>query len=416
MATGGRASTIARRVSTVGSDLSGGIRRTFAFARQLGAGSQAERGLRRAMLVGAAAADELLLACFQQLHAPVDDNGFAATLSESRELVSYFERTGVLTTPHLWHVVPPPATLSERSRRAAHLSFAHATYPSPYAPSSAVPGAQRYAEHTRNEIVHAWLLRQDRPAPWVVCVHGAGMGDPVADIMAFRGVSLRAAGFNVAIPVLPHHGPRGAGRFTLAFPNDDPAGNLHGAAQAIADVRALLGYIAARDERVVLFGLSLGAYVAAAVAALEPALAGVVVGVPVVDIPDLLRTHAPARYERHPRFTELHEVASLLDPVTSPLGLSPPATPVRRIWAGRADRLVRPSQVERLAAHWDTPAISWYQGGHLGFFGAPAVRRCISDALVEAGVASRHNGRLVAVWRTPPSHEGEGSDRIARLG
>ena len=40
-----------------------------------------------------------------------------------------------------------------------------------------------------------------------------------------------------------------------------------------------------------LFGLSLGGYVAAAVAALEPALAGVVVGVPVVDIPEIIRTN-----------------------------------------------------------------------------------------------------------------------------
>jgi len=82
--------------------------------------------------------------------------------------------------------------------------------------------------------------------------------------------------------------------------------------------------------------------------------------------------------------------------VTSPLGLPPPAAAVRRIWAGRADRLVQPGQVERLAAHWDTPGVSWYQGGHLGFFGAPTVRRCISDALIDAGVASRREDRLVA--------------------
>lgn len=392
-----RVSALVRRVGTLGSDFAASIRRTFDFAKQLAAEPQPGPPLKRAALVAAAAGDELLVACFQQLYAPVDDAAFAVTLTESRELLSYLADRGALGDPDSWHRAPTPAVLEESARRAAHFSFNHATYASPYAPEATVPGARRYAEHTRNETVHAWLLRQAHPAPWIVCVHGAGMGDPVADVAAFRALRLHAAGFNVAIPVLPHHGPRGAGRFTLAFPSDDPAGNFHGAAQAIADVRALLAYIAARDERAVLFGISLGAYVAAAVAALEPAIAAVVVGVPVVDIPDLLRTHAPARFARHPRFEDLYTLASRLDPVTSPLGLSSPATSVRRIWAGRADRLVRPSQVERLAGHWGTPVVSWYQGGHVGFLGAPAVRRCVSDTLLAAGVARQSRDRLVAV-------------------
>ena len=386
-----------RRLRTIGSDLAAAIRRTSDFARQLAAEGQPARPFSRAALVAAAAGDELLLACFQQLHAPVDEDAFAATLAESHELVSYLRNRGAFVAPDSWHVRPAPAALQERPRRAGHISFSHATYASPYAPEAGMPGARRYAEHSRNEIVHAWLMRQNRPAPWVVCVHGAGMGDPFVDIMAFRAPALYAAGFNVAIPVLPHHGPRGTGRFTLAFPNDDPAGNLHGATQAIADVRALLAYVATCGGRAVLFGLSLGAYVAAAVAALEPAIAGVVVGVPVVDIPDLLRTHAPVRFGRHPRFEDLHELAGRLDPLTSPLGLPSPLAPVRRIWAGRADRLVRPDQVNRLARHWETPPVSWYQGGHLGFFAAPTVRRCVSDTLVDAGVALRARGSLVAV-------------------
>jgi len=398
MAEGGssRGASLWRRLGTLGSDLGAAIRRTVGFARRLGGLPYAEGPLRRAGLVAAAAADELLLACFQQLHAPVDDEAFAVTLAESGQLVDYLAERGALASPASFHIAPGPARLTESARRAGHISFGHATYPSPYAPAPAMPGASRYAEHTRNELAHAWLLRAGHGAPWVVCVHGAGMGDPVADLAVFRASSLHSAGFNVAIPVLPHHGPRGVGRLSLAFPSDDPAGNLHGAAQAIMDVRALLSYIAERGERAVLYGISLGAYVAAAVASLEPAVAGVVVGVPVVDIPDLLRTHAPARFARHPRFADLCKIASLLDPITSPVGLATPAVPFRRIWAGRADRLVRPQQVDRLASHWGTD-VSWYQGGHLGFFGSPTVRRCVSDALVEAEVAQRVRGRLVAV-------------------
>ncbi|MGO8871895.1 MAG: alpha/beta fold hydrolase [Acidimicrobiales bacterium] len=388
--------TLLRRLGTVGSDLAAAIVRTIAYARQLHARPGAAGPLQRGTLVAAAAGDEFMLACFKQLHAPVGEEAFAATLDEPRQLVAYFEARGLLTQPESWHTRPARAVMKESARRLLHVSFSHATYESPYAPGDDVPGARRYAEHTRNEVAHARLLRQPREAPWVVCVHGAGMGDPFVDIAAFRAAALHAAGFNVAIPVLPHHGPRGAGRFTLAFPSDDPASNLHGAAQAIADVRALLAYIQERGEPAVLFGLSLGGYVAGAVAALEPSLAGVVVGVPVVDISELLRTHAPDRFVGHPRFDEFHELARRLDPMTSPLGLPAPATPVRRIWAGRADRLVRPEQVERLAAFWETPEVMWYQGGHLGFFGAPTVRRCVSRSLVDAGVAREADGRLVS--------------------
>ena len=389
-----------RRVGTAGADLAAAMRRTVRFAVQLSTGPPPRPPhLRRAPLVAAAAADELLLACFQLVHEPDDDAISPAVLDESHELIRYLEGQEVFDKPDSWHLPSAPAVLSESARRIAHISFNHATYASPYRPADTIPGTRRYAEHTRNEIVHTWLLRQQRPAPWVVCVHGAGMGEPFADMVVFRATSLHAAGFNVAIPVLPHHGPRGMGRFTVAFPSGDPTENLHGASQAIADVRALLAYIDSRDERAVLFGLSLGGYVASAVAALEPALAGVVVGVPVVDIPEIIGTHIPARYAE--RYRDVRELAERIDAVTSPLALSPPVAPVRRIWAGRADRLVRPDQVERLADHWESPAVSWYQGGHLGFFGAPTARRCFAEALIEAGVASRERGRLVAIRGEP---------------
>jgi pimeloyl-ACP methyl ester carboxylesterase len=242
-------------------------------------------------------------------------------------------------------------------------------------------------------------------APWVVCLHGAGMGDPLADMFAFRAAHLHSCGFNVAIPVLPHHGPRGAGRVEVAFPTDDPAVNLHAAAQAIADVRALLSYITTCEEPAMLFGISLGAYVAAAVAALEPTLTGVIVGVPVVDISDLMRTHAPSRFLHHPRFADFCTIAQQLEGVTSALALPAPVqSPLTRsIWAGRADRLVRPSQVRRLIARWGDPQVCWYAGGHMGFVAARSVRRHISRALVDAGIAEVREGRLTAAPLHPPS-------------
>jgi len=325
-----------------------------------------------------------------------DHEKIATTLAEAPTLVEYLDHAGALTDPTIYHEAPRVPDLESRSRSIAGRRFEHVTFPSQYAPSASVPGAARYAEQTGNKIAHAWMLRQQSPAPWVVCVHGAGMGDPMVDLTLFRAAALRREGFNVAIPVLPHHGPRGAGRFQLAFPSADLVGNLHGAAQAIADVRAVLAYIAARDEPAALYGISLGAYVAAAVAPLEPSLAAVMVGVPVVAIADLFRTHAARQNANDKSFVGLFECARELEAVTSPLRLGRPVTEIRRIYAGRADRLVRPDQVEKLVEHWGVGDATWYSGGHIGFMTSRAVRRCLSEALLDAGIARRHNGHIVA--------------------
>jgi pimeloyl-ACP methyl ester carboxylesterase len=388
----------AHRGRTIGEDLVDAASSTIGFARSLNDDTHAGGRPRQVGLVAAAALDGLLLTTFRQLRAPSTDQSFEAPLAEASALIGYLDRHGVLAAPETYHRKPQAAAIEEVTRRVGCTRFGHATYPSPYRPDPEVPGALRFETETDNHVVHAWLLRQTMPAPWVVCLHGAGMGDPVADMFAFRAPRLHRSGFNVAIPVLPHHGPRGAGRFEVAFPSEDPTKNFHAAAQAIADVRALLAYIDSGQERVVLFGISLGAYVTAAVAALEPTLAGVIVGVPVVDIADLMRTHAPPRLARHAAFGQFCATAATLDAVTSAIGLPPPADSLpKRIWAGQADRLVRPPQVARLVERWGEPDVRWYAGGHMGFLTARSVHNYITQSLVDAGVAERRHGRIVAV-------------------
>ena len=389
---------IARRGLTIAEDLADMAGATLSFARSLRSDKHAGGLLRQAGLVTAAAVDGLLLTTFRQLRAPSSDDTFAAPLAEASALIEYLDRNGVFAEHESYHQAPSAATIEAVTRQVGRTRYGHATYPSPYRPDPDVPGALRFEAETDNHVVHAWMLRQTVRAPWVVCLHGAGMGDPLADLVAFRAARLHRCGFNVAIPVLPHHGPRGAGRFEVAFPSEDPTKNFHAASQAIADVRALLAYIDSCHERSVLYGISLGAYVAAAVAALEPNLEAVIVGVPVVDIADLMRTHAPPRFTRHPAFAEFCTSAAKLDDVTSALGLPPPAESLpKRIWAGRADRLVRPAQVARLATHWGGPEVCWYSGGHMGFLTARAVHDYIAQSLVDAGVAERTHGRLIAV-------------------
>ncbi len=385
-----------RRLSDLGADLTAGIGRAARFVRSL----HDQRGaLPRwaAVRMGAAAViDEALLTTFQVVRSPTDHDQFSPNLDIAEGLLTYLRHEPSPSDVASYHPRPGPAEFAGVERRVGHVRFQHASFPSRYSPDASVPGWFRYLEQTDNRIAHAWILRHETPAPWIVCVHGAGMGDPLADIFAFRAGALHRAGFNVAIPVLPHHGPRGAGRFAVGFPTDDAAMNFHGAAQAIADVRAVLVAIEQRDEPAMLFGISLGGYVAASVAALEPTVRGVVVGVPVVDLSALIRRHAPERFTHHPLFDAMCDVSQSLEFYSSPLELPVPHTEVRRVWAGQADRLVPPDQVGRIVDRWEDAPTYWYQGGHMGFLGLPRVRRCSRDAIVDSGLGVIRNGRLRA--------------------
>lgn len=383
---------LSERLRTFPVDVGAGVGRTVRYARSLPDPRAGESQWTAARMGVAAALDEAVLTTFQVVRSPRDRDHFAGSVEEGRALLDRVEAE--FPDPAAFHRRPGPVELDGPVRRVGHVTFRHAEFATAYAPDPTLPGVERFVEETGNQRAHAWILEHDGPAPWIVCVHGAGMGDPPADVLAFRAGSLFRSGFNVAIPVLPHHGPRGAGRVAVAFPTDDAALNLHGAAQAIADVRAVLATIAARGEPAFLQGISLGGYVAGTVAALEPAVRGVVVGVPVVDLSTLMQRHAPARFVAHPLFAELGAVSRGLERYSSPLAFAPPAM-VRAIWGGRADRLVQADQLDALARHWDrSPA--WYCGGHLGFLVLPGVRRTIAEAVVAAGIGRLEGGRLRA--------------------
>lgn len=386
-----------KRAGGVALDLVDVGRRTYGFAHPLASAEPPMSALDQARLVAAAGADELVLTLMRQVHLPSEEEAFGIAAEELPALVEFLERRGVFADPASHHVAPSLPDLDWTSRSVIGRGFEQVTFTSPYAPPDDVPGATRYAAQTGNTVAHAWIVRQESRAPWIVGVHGAGMGDPLIDLVLFRAHALHRQGFNVAIAVLPHHGPRGAGRFEGAFPGVDLVSNLHGASQAIADVRAVLAWVADRGEPAALYGISLGGYVAAAVAALEPSLRAVVAGVPVVDLSVLMRSHTPRQHLKDPRFVEMFGHATTLEVVTSPIRLGRPAAPVRRIYAGKADRLVPADHVDPLVRHWGLDAPVWYAGGHLGFMTAPTVRRCLDEALVAAGLAERRGSGIHAV-------------------
>jgi pimeloyl-ACP methyl ester carboxylesterase len=306
---------------------------------------------------------------------------------------------GWLDDPQSFHDTPetPTDTRLTKERTFRRFSYEHLSFPSGYRPHEGEPGRDRWLSYQHNRTAHAYVVRSPEPnRPWLVCLHGFGMGIPHMDLPGFRADRLqRDLKLNVAAVVLPMHGPRqtpGTSRGE-GFMSIDLVDSIHGMAQAAHDARSVIRWIRAqdRDAPIGVYGLSLGGYVAALTASLERDIACVIAGVPATDLPDLYRRHSPTHVRlRAYKAGALGPQADAVNRVVSPLALTPQVPKERRyIFAGAGDRMSTAGQARRLWEHWDRPRIAWYPGGHIGFFLAGAVQRFIAEALEESGLVSR---------------------------
>jgi hypothetical protein len=223
------------------------------------------------------------------------------------------------------------------------------------------------------------------------------MGRPNIDLSLFRTRWLHEdLGLNVLLPVLPLHGPRrGDLPNDTMFPGEDVLDNVHGAAQSVWDIRRLVSWIRTQDPdaRIGVTGVSLGGYITSLVASLETGLACAIVGVPVVDLVDLIGYHAKLAHDEERR--RIETVAKSVGRVVSPLALTP-QVPLegRFVYAGLADRLVHPRhQVVRLWEHWGRPDIVWFEGSHTGFMRSKPVGHFVREALVRSGMVTAPHSR-----------------------
>jgi dienelactone hydrolase len=307
---------------------------------------------------------------------------------ELEEAHALYERRGWLAEPVSYHRPPPPlGRASESDARLATVPYSHLRYESGYAPAPDEPGGERFLGYAANRTAHAWLLRHPgRPRPWVVCVPGYRMGRPSVDFTGFRARWLhRALGVNVAIFVMPFHGPRTVGRRGGdGYLSGDFLDTIHAQAQAVWDLRRLVGWLRSNGApAVAVHGVSLGGYTAALLAAHEPELERVVLGIPAACFVDLARTNLPpvlldaAEWLGFP----LARVEALLR-VVSPLAVAPRVPRERRvIYAGVADRLAPVHHAWDLWRHWERPRAVWYQGGHVSFLFEPSVRALLRETL-----------------------------------
>ena len=339
--------------------------------------------------------DELALSIFELVQAPPTQADWGRVAEELDAAVPLYRDRGWLADPSSYHHTPSapdasPAPLRVWNRRIEQLSFT-----SGWSPDVAEPGYVRWAAFVENRDAHVWLLRHPgaAPRPWVVAVHGTGMGRPDGDSWALRAEHIHhELGCNVALPVLPLHGrrrPTGGPRGAL-FPTPDVLDNVHALAQAVWDVRRLVAWIRQRDPLAIgITGMSLGGHVAAMVASLEE-LDCVVAGIPAVDFPALFRRAMHDGPGAGPgSYAELGEGPDLLHRVVNPLCIEPQTPPDRRfIYAGLHDRLAyAPEQAARLWEHWDHPRTHWYGGGHLGQLTNRGITRFVDQAFIATGVS-----------------------------
>jgi hypothetical protein len=339
------------------------------------------------------ALDELFLAT-ELAAAPIVRVGERARIGrELDRALSLFDRSGWIDTPERYHQTPPPLEISEiRESRRLGISLREVRYESGYTPHRGEPGARRWRSYQANRTAHARLyVHPGESRPWLVCIPGYRMGHPAVDFAGFRVRWLhRELGLNIAIPVMPLHGPRRQGRRGGdGFFSGDVLDTIHAQAQAVWDVRRLVRWLRLNGAPAIgVHGVSLGGYTAALTASLEDDLACAITGIPATSFVRLLESHLPdvalraldrggfglARLERLLR-------------VVSPLHVAPRVPRQRRyVYAGVADRLATPEHARDLWEHWERPRAVWYDGSHVSFLWEPEVRAIIEEALLESGL------------------------------
>ena len=315
---------------------------------------------------------------------------FELAAEETQAAYTLFEQQGWLENPADFHQAPPSVKLTEmKPVRIAGLECQSLRFASEFEPKPGLPGRERFMAWKENHQCHATVVQTNTKAPWLLCVHGFGMGNPKMDIQAFKIPKLvKELGINAALIILPLHGARSPGGFSGdKFIGLSPLDFIHAEAQAIWDLRRLIGWMREQGaENIVVHGISLGAYTAALLSCLEAGIDAVIAGVPPTDI-IATRDYIATSVERR-----LAGVAGLdseqsraTHRVVSPLAM-PSLVPRsgRYIYAASGDQFVPIEQVAALWQHWQQPEISWCTGGHVSALMQKAPRELVRGVLETA--------------------------------
>jgi hypothetical protein len=313
--------------------------------------------------------------------------------ADARDAVEGLTRAGAFADRSVLFPIPPPVAEARlTSRRRYGRRFEHVSFASEWRPPPGLPRADDWLAVEGAEVAHAFVLRHKSPRPWVVALHGYGTGEPY-DLWWMGSLAAHhQLGVNVMNVILPRHGPRSRVAIADRFPGIDPIVNVYGFSQAIWDIRRAMTWARQQsDTPIGVYGISLGAYAASLLAGVEPGLACVVAGIPVVDFGQLISRHV-ARYEGddHALVRAVRNDAAVrLNRLVSPVAYAPLVPHEGRfMYAAVGDRMATPGQAVALWRHWDAPETLWVQGSHIGAPMARGTRRFVFDAFRSRGIAA----------------------------
>ena len=293
--------------------------------------------------------------------------------AELDQAIRFYDQAGWLDDPSGYFATPTePPTFRPIGMPAKNGTVELLEHESGWEPHPGEVGGERWRSFAKNAAVPVALLRHhDGPRPWLIALHGQGMGRP-SDAGRLRVRRLHEElGVNVALPVLPLHGRRmsGIAPDRLFVSNVYPVNNVLGLSQAMWDLRRLLLWLrhdqGATDVGVL--GFSLGSFAASLLTTLDGDLACVVAIVPSGDLAGPLRAAEPLGASKKKLHRHVHDWRSeTIHRVVSPLE-RPCLVPAGRrfIVAGQGDRVAPPGGAVLLWRHWEEPDIEWRPRGHM---------------------------------------------------
>lgn len=336
-----------------------------------------------------AGVDALLLGVFRVSLRRVPVNQFSRIHRELMEVTSLIEREGWDRNPRRYFSRDPlpPKFVSSINRKCGDILYKHLQCKSTYVPYSFMPGSKAWTSEKKHQVNHAWSIsHEDLERPWVVCIHGFGLGRPLLDFAMLNARYLYSVmGFNLLFPILSCHGPRALNfRSGDGFFTGDVLMTLNAISQSVCDIRSWVAWLRCQTGiSPSLFGISLGGYHAAVVASLERDIPRIVLGVPLVEPADTIWSHAPFSWTTKAMKSGLtKERVNEIWSLTSPLKLPPPDMTRKRIFAANKDLIIEGNQVQLMLEHWKDSRLKLYDTGHVTFRMASDLRTYIGEGLV----------------------------------